>query len=77
MYIINMKQYNGNNILKEAIMKRLYYTAKDIQELLGVSKSKSYKIIRELNSELSQKGYIVVSGKIPRKFLEEKYYGMA
>lgn len=58
-------------------MQSLYYTAKDVQEMLGVSKSKSYQIIKSLNAELAKLGYIVTAGKIPKKFLAEKYYGMA
>lgn len=58
-------------------MQSLYYTAKDVQEILGVSKSKSYQIIKSLNAELAKQGYIVTAGKIPKKFLAEKYYGMA
>lgn len=58
-------------------MQSLYYTAKDVQEMLGVSKSKSYQIIKSLNVELAKQGYIVTAGKIPKKFLAEKYYGMA
>lgn len=57
-------------------MQSLYYTSQDIQELLGVSRSKAYKIIRTLNAELADKGYIVTAGKVPRKFLAEKFYGM-
>lgn len=54
----------------------LYFTAKEVQEMLGVSRAKSYRILKELNAELEAKGYIVVSGKIPKKFLAEKYYGL-
>lgn len=34
--------------------------------MLGISKGHAYKIIRQLNKELEDNGYIVVSGKIPR-----------
>ncbi len=55
----------------------LYYTAHDIQELLGVSRAKAYRIVKELNAELSEKGYIVIQGKISKKFFSEKYYGFS
>jgi sugar-specific transcriptional regulator TrmB len=55
----------------------LYYTAQDLQEMLGISRAKAYKIIKELNKNLSDQGYIVIAGRIPKKFLEEKCYGMA
>ncbi len=54
----------------------LYYTAKDVQEMTGVSRGKAYKIIRMLNEELEQKGFIVIAGKIPKKFFNERCYGM-
>lgn len=55
--------------------KKMYITADEVSALLGVSKSFAYKIIRELNIELKKNGYHVVSGKIPVKFFEEKFYG--
>lgn len=54
----------------------LYYTAGEVQEMLGVSRAKAYKIIKDLNEELAVKGYIVTAGKIPKKYLAEKCYGM-
>ena len=55
----------------------LYYTASEVEELLGVSRGKAYKVIRELNQELGKKGYIVIAGKIPKQFFNEHYYGLA
>lgn len=48
--------------------------AKDIALELGVSEGKAYKIIRELNQELKEQGYIVVAGRIPRAFWNKKHY---
>ncbi len=56
--------------------KCFYYTAKEVMELFGVSRAKAYRIVKELNEELAAQGYIVISGKVPKKYLEEKYYGM-
>ena len=38
-------------------MEELFIRASEIEELLGVSKSMSYKLIHELNEELKAKGY--------------------
>jgi predicted transcriptional regulator len=57
-------------------LKKIYYTAQEISELLGISEGTSYRIIRGLNKELSQKGFIVIAGKLPIKYFNEKYYGM-
>lgn len=54
----------------------LYYTAQEVMEILGVSRAKAYKLVRELNEELVADGYIVTAGKIPKKYLNERLYGM-
>ncbi len=54
----------------------MFLFAKDVQEILGVSRNYAYVIIRELNGELAKQGYRVVSGRVPTKFFKEKFYGM-
>lgn len=49
---------------------RLYFTAQEVQEMLGVSRAKAYKIVKELNDELASKGFIVTAGKVPKKFCQ-------
>lgn len=39
-------------------MEKLYYTAKEVAEMLDVSVSHAYKVIREANRELSSKHII-------------------
>lgn len=46
----------------------------DIAELLQCSQSHAYKIMRELNNELKKKGKIVVAGRVPRRYIEERLY---
>lgn len=46
----------------------------DVISALGVSRSSAYKIIRTLNLELQEKGYLVVSGKVPRRYFLARYY---
>ena len=57
-------------------MTRQLYTAKDLQELLGVSESKAYQIIRVMNSELESKGYLTIRGKVPCAYVQERFFGM-
>lgn len=57
--------------------QEVFITAKEVAELLGISKSKAYAIIRGLNQELSAKGFITVAGRVSRKFFEERFYGVA
>ncbi len=55
-------------------MDRLYLNVSDVMELLGVSKSKAYQIIKDLNKEMMSKGYLTVSGKVNRRYLLERCY---
>ncbi len=57
-------------------MTRQLYTAKDIQELLGVSESSAYKYIRVMNEELAAKGFLTVRGKIPKAYVQERFFGV-
>lgn len=56
-------------------MKKQYLTAKEIAEAVGVSTGKAYGLIREMNTELKEAGYITISGKVPAAFFKKKYYG--
>lgn len=49
--------------------------AEDVANELGISKGHAYKVIRQLNEELEESGFIIVAGKIPRAFWEKKFYG--
>ena len=55
---------------------RTFITVKEIDEVLGVSESKSYGIVRDLNKELADKGYMVIPGRVSRKYFEERFYGV-
>ena len=53
-----------------------YVTAADLAKLLDISVGHTYKVIHRLNEELAAKGYLTFSGKVPRKYLEERCYGL-
>lgn len=53
-----------------------YVTAKEVAEILGVSEGTAYGVIRKLNQELKDRGYITIAGKVSRVFFEEKCYGV-
>lgn len=54
---------------------KLYYTAAEVAQLLGISVGATYKLFREWNKELSTKHYLVIAGKIPVAYFNEKVYG--
>lgn len=51
--------------------------ADEVAATLGVAKETAYKIIKGLNEDLKAKGYVTVSGRLPRRYWEEKFYGGA
>ena len=57
--------------------QNLYYTANEVKEMLGVSRGHAYKIVKQLNDELASKGFIVVVGRVPKKYFAEHFYGLA
>lgn len=57
-------------------MAKQILNVRDVMAALEVSESKAYGIIKQLNSELSAKGYIVIPGKVSRAYFEEKVYGV-
>lgn len=57
--------------------KKMYLTAEDINNILNVSRTTAYGIMRKLNEQLEAKGYMVVRGRLSRKYFEEQMYGVA
>ena len=51
-----------------------FYGVDEVVAILGVSRPKAYAIMRELNKELVEKGFIVVSGKVSAQYFNEKLY---
>ena len=49
-------------------MKAQFITAEEVQQIIGVSRSKAYQIVQSLNRELKSMGYITVSGKCPLRY---------
>ncbi len=56
------------------VENKCFYTADDIAQMLMVSRPTAYRIIRGLNDELASKGYIIISGRVPKKYFDEKFY---
>ncbi len=52
----------------------MYVRASEVAEITGVSKAKAYKMIAQMNEELKSRNFIVISGRVPRKYLMERLY---
>jgi sugar-specific transcriptional regulator TrmB len=57
-------------------MRAQFITANEVAEVMGISRSKAYQIVRNLNKELKEMGYITVAGKCPIQFFKQKFYGL-
>ena len=53
---------------------QIYMRVQEVAQELGVSTAHAYKVIRRLNSELEQQGYIVLQGRVDRRYFHEKMY---
>lgn len=53
-------------------MENLFLTVDEVRQLLGVSKSYAYKVIRKMNSELRQQGYHTIAGRVSKTYFLEK-----
>ena len=56
--------------------KELFVKVEEIAEELGVSKPYAYKLVREMNEELKQKGFLTIPRRVSRNYFEEKFYGL-
>lgn len=53
-------------------MDTLFMTAEEVAKEMNVSRAYAYKIIRQLNQEMQDMGYITVAGKVNRKYFMKK-----
>lgn len=52
--------------------KKNFMTVDEVAQELCVSKSYAYKVVRELNEELKQLGYLTVTGRVNANFFRKK-----
>ena len=45
----------------------------EVSELLNIATSTAYKVIRSLNTELKNAGYKTRSGRVSRKYFNERF----
>lgn len=56
--------------------RELFVRAEEVAGALGISKPYAYELVREMNEELKQKGFLTISGRVSRRYFEEKFYGL-
>lgn len=50
-----------------------FLDAKAVMVLLKCKQSTAYKVMRRLNGELKERGFLVKSGLVPSKYLAERF----
>ena len=48
-------------------------SAEDVQAELSIGRTTAYKIIKALNEELDEKGFMVQAGRVPRQYFNEHF----
>lgn len=49
--------------------------AEEVAVVLGISRTSAYSVIKELNRELAEKGYMTVTGRVSKDYFETRYFG--
>lgn len=57
------------------MQEKKYFRAEDVAAYMDISIPMAYKIIRKLNDELIAQGYLVVAGRVNRRYFERKVFG--
>ena len=55
-------------------MANQFMRADEVAKELGISRSYAYKLIRHLNQELKERGFLTIAGRINRVYLRERLY---
>lgn len=56
------------------IKRNHFIHANEVAETLGISVAHAYKVVRDLNKELSKQGFLIISGKVSRDYFYERIY---
>lgn len=54
--------------------EKRFLSADDVANVMECSKSRAYGVIRQLNEELKERGFVVIHGKVNAKYFNERVY---
>ena len=74
MSALTILRTNNKEVLY--LSKELFVRAEEVAGAMGISKPYAYKLVREMNEELKQKGFLTIPGRVSRRYFEEKFYGL-
>lgn len=52
---------------------KVFLEPAEVAAIVGVSMPTAYRIIKSLNTELLQKGYVIQTGKVNKRYFEERF----
>ncbi len=52
----------------------IFISAKEVAKALDISEAHGYKLVRTMNEELSKQGFLVIAGRVSKKYFYEKLY---
>ena len=52
--------------------EQIFITVAEAADMLGISKSHAYKIVRDLNRDMKAMGYLTIAGRINKSYFLEK-----
>ena len=52
--------------------KDTFYFVEDVMKMLGLSRSKAYSIIKQFNTEMEEKGYFTVPGRVNGRYFDSR-----
>lgn len=58
-------------------MEAMFIKVKEVADILGVSESYAYKLVRKLNEQMREEGYKgpIIRGRIDRTYFYQQFYG--
>ena len=63
-----------NDTMTDVLNMKLFLTSNEVADLLNVSQQQAYKIIRDMNKQLAEHGFLVLRGRINKKYFMEQIY---
>lgn len=63
--------------MEEIMEHEMFITAERVAKDFGVSRTKAYEMVKQLNEELKEQGYLIVPGRVSKQYYLERTYGLA
>ena len=52
----------------------MFLRVDDVAKELDVSTAYAYKLVRRLNQELEEKGFLTIAGRVDKRYFYERFY---